>query len=315
MNRTDQQTMKELMNIVLTKVINGYKLPWWVFFVAAINPASEDSQFAVNEMDPAQLDRFLRIKVGANHTEWSEYAIEQRLDPDFILAVDPQLFSYAKTYNEIDLDATPRSLELSSYIYSSKNILNNSGFFTNEEIAKSDIDVGTLIKGKVGLTAGSTILSRLSQANKLIKAEDILTGTSEHITKEIKEKITASPMLSQKLIISNLIYYITNTVGKYYFMSIAKESKEKEKEEAKKKWENIVSQFKETILAVSKSIQVWGSSALLKSSFNIPLYETYYKNKRVQPFHLLANAFGKDVYTQLVELHKTEVSADFTNKN
>ena len=38
MNRTDSQTMKELMNIVLTRTVNGYKYPWWVFIVSVLPP-------------------------------------------------------------------------------------------------------------------------------------------------------------------------------------------------------------------------------------------------------------------------------------
>ena len=38
-NRTENTVYKELMNILLTKAVNGYRFPWWVFFVGAMNPA------------------------------------------------------------------------------------------------------------------------------------------------------------------------------------------------------------------------------------------------------------------------------------
>ena len=57
-NRTDPQVMKELMNIVLNRNVNGYDFPWWVTVVSAVNPSSQSSVYAVNEMDDAQRDRF-----------------------------------------------------------------------------------------------------------------------------------------------------------------------------------------------------------------------------------------------------------------
>lgn len=62
-NRTENTVYKELMNILLTKTVNGYQFPWWVFFVGAMNPSTQNSVYATNEMDPAQLDRFLKLKV------------------------------------------------------------------------------------------------------------------------------------------------------------------------------------------------------------------------------------------------------------
>ena len=56
-NRTDNAVFRELMNIILTRTINGYRLPWWVFIIAAMNPSTQNSMYATNEIDPAQLDR------------------------------------------------------------------------------------------------------------------------------------------------------------------------------------------------------------------------------------------------------------------
>ena len=74
LNRTEPQTMKELMNIVLNKNINGYDLPWWVTIVGAVNPSSQNSTYATNEMDDAQKDRFLKIVVDAKLSDWVDYA-------------------------------------------------------------------------------------------------------------------------------------------------------------------------------------------------------------------------------------------------
>ena len=83
-NRTENTVYRELMNILLTKEVNGYRFPWWVFFVGAMNPSTQNSAYATNEMDPAQLDRFLKLKVGADVDEWLEYGDAEGIDPSIL---------------------------------------------------------------------------------------------------------------------------------------------------------------------------------------------------------------------------------------
>ena len=75
---------KELMNILLTRSVNGYQFPWWVFFVGAMNPSTLNSVYATNEMDPAQLDRFIKIKVGDNTNEWLKYGKTANISPSIL---------------------------------------------------------------------------------------------------------------------------------------------------------------------------------------------------------------------------------------
>lgn len=51
LNRSETTTMKELMNIILNKSVNGYDFPWWVSVSSAINPCSQNSTYATNELD------------------------------------------------------------------------------------------------------------------------------------------------------------------------------------------------------------------------------------------------------------------------
>ena len=80
-NRTENTVYRELMNILLTKTVNGYRFPWWVFFVGAMNPSTQNSAYATNEMDPAQLDRFLKLKVTSNANEWIRYGKKTGISP------------------------------------------------------------------------------------------------------------------------------------------------------------------------------------------------------------------------------------------
>ena len=83
-NRTENSVYKELMNILLTRSVNGYEFPWWVLFVGAMNPSTQNSVYATNEMDPAQLDRFIKIKVADSTSEWLKYGKATGISADIL---------------------------------------------------------------------------------------------------------------------------------------------------------------------------------------------------------------------------------------
>ena len=101
-NRTENTVYKELMNILLTRSVNGYQFPWWVFFVGAMNPSTQTSVYATNEMDPAQLDRFIKIKVGDNTREWLNYGK--------VIGVSPEILGFIKD-NPKCLSASDKELD------------------------------------------------------------------------------------------------------------------------------------------------------------------------------------------------------------
>ena len=106
-NRTENTVYKELMNILLTRTVNGYRFPWWVFFVGAMNPSTQSSMYATNEMDPAQLDRFLKLKVTSTAAEWRRYGKARGISPDILSFIkeNPKcLFDQSK---ELDDDEPP----------------------------------------------------------------------------------------------------------------------------------------------------------------------------------------------------------------
>ena len=94
-NRTENTVYKELMNILLTRSVNGYQFPWWVLFVGAMNPSTQNSVYATNEMDPAQLDRFLiKTSMGYPTAEEDVEILKRKLSPQRPL--------FKELYNEID---------------------------------------------------------------------------------------------------------------------------------------------------------------------------------------------------------------------
>lgn len=216
-NRTEVMIQKELMNIILNKNVSGYNLPWFVSIVAAINPCSQNSSYATNEMDPAQLDRFLKIKADANIDEWVDYALSAGIDTDTIeaIAVSEQIFMQkdSSLEDQTEMTPSPRGWEIVAHIKSTKDFVNNTRFFSQEERDKVEDDFRVLVRGKVGDTAGRTYIENLSRKDSTIKPEEFLTLKSTTIEPKVMEKFQGLKRLTQKIMADNLANYIIKKVG------------------------------------------------------------------------------------------------------
>lgn len=217
LNRTESQTMKELMNIILNKTVNGYDFPWWLNIVSAINPCSQNSAYATREMDPAQLDRFLRIKVSPNFDEWVDHEFEVGGDSEVIqaLANSEGGAIFCDTDNKTLEDASkilpsPRDWDMVSLIHKSIYKNNDLPYFDDDEKADVDNDFRTLVRGKVGEDAARVFLQSLDNRENLIKPTDILTMKEMTINKAVREKFISSKRITQKVISDSIARYLAD---------------------------------------------------------------------------------------------------------
>ena len=174
-NRTENTVYKELMNILLTRSVNGYNFPWWVFFVGAMNPSTQNSLYATNEMDPAQLDRFLKIKVGESATSWMKFAKQSGIDQTLISFIkeNPKCLSESSKDLEDDEKPTPspRGWDMVDTLLKSEPMLRP--FFNEAENDKVcvDKDIKALLSAKLGTTVASMYLASLKSGHALTPAE------------------------------------------------------------------------------------------------------------------------------------------------
>lgn len=190
-NRTDSQVYKELMNILLTRQVNGYTFPWWVFFVAAMNPCSKDSLYATNEMDPAQLDRFIKIDVKASSNDWLNYAKDNSLSPIICSYVKENRSDLIGDDNNSvdDLASTPspRGYDMLDTIISSLDKI--KVFFDKKEteIKVVQADLRVIFRAKLGDEVGERFYQYyIKQANSVsfasfINDDEKLSSTLEMI--------------------------------------------------------------------------------------------------------------------------------------
>ena len=209
-NRTDMAVFRELMNIILTRTVNGYRFPWWVFIIAAMNPSTQSSMYATNEMDPAQLDRFIKIKVHEDSNEWAEFAVANHFERsivEFISSTPGALSPKDKLLEDDEKPLpSPRGWHMVDLILKGKDKLDV--FFSGEERRQKAKDIRSIISAKVGADAGAMFYSSLSDPTRLVLADEIFCDTSDDIPQEIrlriKQQSTAKNAITSKSIVTFL---------------------------------------------------------------------------------------------------------------
>ena len=192
-NRTENSVYKELMNILLTRSVNGYKFPWWVLFVGAMNPSTQNSLYATNEMDPAQLDRFLKIKVSDNTKEWLVYGKTAGISPDILSFIKDNPKCLSNNDKELQDDEkptpSPRGWDMVDTLLKSEPMLRD--FFSDKENDPKIVerDMKNLIAAKLGSSVATMFLaSRVSQTRAIMPEE--LFADDENLTK-LSDRLTA----------------------------------------------------------------------------------------------------------------------------
>lgn len=176
-NRTENTVYKELMNILLTKTVNGYQFPWWVFFVGAMNPSTQNSVYATNEMDPAQLDRFLKLKVTSNTSEWIRYGKRAGISPAILQFIKENPKCLSESAAELDDEEkptpSPRGWDMVDTILSSEPLL--QPFFTAKENSENVVakDMKELVSAKLGGTVATMYFASLVENVNAFTAEEV----------------------------------------------------------------------------------------------------------------------------------------------
>ncbi|CCL84739.1 ATP-binding protein [Clostridioides difficile] len=205
-NRCEHTVQQELMNLILNREINGYRLHDDVKILAAMNPSSKygsDFDYQVVDMDAAQENRFVWLNMESDHTQWIKWAIDEGIERKVIefISTFPE---YLHKINEDDVRATPRSYERISKIYKVYKEKNNSiprAVFLN------------VVKGNVGKVIAEEFISFIeSNSEPLISYEDVFLGESidESIVERVKNESHTRLYLSAMNILKDLELNIKN---------------------------------------------------------------------------------------------------------
>ncbi|MCC0634889.1 MULTISPECIES: AAA family ATPase [unclassified Clostridioides] len=213
-NRCEHTVQQELMNLILNREINGYKLHDDVKILAAMNPSSKygsDFDYQVVDMDSAQENRFVWLNMESDHTQWLKWAIDEGIEKKIIefISTFPE---YLHKTNEDDVRATPRSYERVSKIY---KVYKDK----KKEIPRTVFL--NVIKGNVGKVIAEEFISFIeSDSSPLISYEDVFLGDTidEHLVERVKNESHTRLYLSAINILKNLELNMKNDEyeSKYY---------------------------------------------------------------------------------------------------
>ncbi|GBG55410.1 ATPase [Sporomusaceae bacterium FL31] len=203
-NRCEHTVQQELMNLILNREINGYKLHEKVKIVAAMNPSSKygsDFDYQVVDMDVAQENRFVWLHMEPDYMQWLDWAMTAGIEQKVIefISTFPE---YLHKINDDDLRATPRSYERISGIYKI--------YKQKEESVPRSVFLN-IIRGNVGkLIAEEFVAFVESDYSALITYEDVFSGSELH--ESVKEKIKNESHTRLYLAAKNILKHLEATI-------------------------------------------------------------------------------------------------------
>lgn len=204
-NRCEHSVQQELMNIILNREINGYKLPNNVYVIAAMNPSNkyssfEDTDYQVVDMDPAQENRFVWIEMESDVKSWIAWAINNDIDKNVIEFISTFPNFLHTPYARESVKATPRSWERISNTL--KVYFENSDYYSKKTLLH-------VIKGNVGITIAQEFINFLEDnSNPLIKAEELFEN--QVLSETLKEKIKGESHSRLYLLAKGVLNYLKN---------------------------------------------------------------------------------------------------------
>ena len=186
LNRCDHAVQQELMNLILNREINGYKLDKGVNIIAAMNPSNRyegfsESEYQVVDMDAAQENRFVWLNMEPDYNQWIKWAIGSGIESKVVefISTFPE---YLHKINDDDVRATPRSYERVSKTYKM--------YKEQQDTIPRSVFVN-VIKGNVGKVIAEEFVSFVeSNYSPLISFDDVFSreNLDENVIETIKNE-------------------------------------------------------------------------------------------------------------------------------
>ena len=206
LNRCEHAVQQELMNLILNREINGYKLDKNVKILAAMNPSNEygaELDYQVVDMDPAQENRFVWLNMESDASEWINWAMNNNIEPKVVefISTFPE---YLHKVNEGDINATPRSFERISKTY--------SVYKQKKDSIPKEVFLN-VIKGNVGRVIAQEFMSFINSDEKpIISYNDVFNGEEldERVVEQVKNENHTRLYISAMNILKSLESDIQN---------------------------------------------------------------------------------------------------------
>ncbi|MEG1256238.1 ATP-binding protein [Clostridium sp.] len=214
-NRCEHSVQQELMNLILNREINGYKLHEGVKILAAMNPSSKyggDFDYQVIDMDAAQENRFVWLNMESDTKGWIAWAVENGIEDEVIefISTFPE---HLHSISEDDIRATPRSFERVSKVYKL--------YKENKESIPKSVFLNVL-RGNLGRVIAEEFMGFVeSESTSLISYEEVFEGAV--LSLDVIEKLKKDSHTRLYLTANNIL----RTLDKELMLRSDKDSKDK----------------------------------------------------------------------------------------
>lgn len=204
LNRCEHAVAQELMNLVLNREINGFKLNKKVMVAAAMNPSNtndgfNNSSYEVTDLDPAQEDRFVWLRLDSDIQEWFKWAMGDGKIHEHIIEFLTEFPEYLHMPDSRDtVKPTPRSWERVSKAYDI--------YIKNKEKYSFETVINT-VKGNTGSAVAAdfeTFIKNLK--NPIIKPEELFE--EDILSYELKKRIESENHSRLFIMAKNALRYL-----------------------------------------------------------------------------------------------------------
>ena len=193
-NRATQEVLQTAMQITLDRELNGWKLHPETRIFAAINASAE---YVVNELDPAQADRFWTIDLEPTVEDWLNWAVGAGVDSviiDFIRQ-HPGHLRHKGQVEPGKVYPSQRSWDRMA------QALRHSGVDLTEAAGNPPAFLYPVCLGFVGVEAAISLRDFVKNYDSVISAEDILDNWKKVKAKVDKLNADKQNAISEKILV------------------------------------------------------------------------------------------------------------------
>ena len=151
-DRATREVRQGLFQLNDSRRIGRYELHPETMIIAAVNGGMHGHNYQVNELDPAELDRYFIVDVHADFVEWKTWAVKQSLNPLVISFVEnhQQYFESKQDPIPNEIYPSPRSWDRFSSVLGAKT--------SKKEIEAKAGTVTTILAGFCGLDCATSFV-------------------------------------------------------------------------------------------------------------------------------------------------------------
>jgi hypothetical protein len=176
-DRGTQEVRQGCFQLTDSRTINGHRLHPDTLIFAAVNGGIHAAQYAVNDMDPAELDRWTVFDVEPTVEDFIDYGTAGNILPllvDFIRDT-PAHLEHTKEFEPGKVYPSRRSWKRLS------DTVSKAGLFNGDDW-KSRLDVYyNVASGFVGMEAAIASRDYLKNLEKVVTVDDIMTGKFDRL--------------------------------------------------------------------------------------------------------------------------------------